>query len=60
MARCCDECSSDSAPWKWLNHSLLNYTVVEPNVDPPKAALGLINQDPNNRRDIQIGAQFTF
>ena len=39
----------------------LNYTVLwNPNVDPRNAAFGLINQDRNNPRDLQIGARLTF
>ena len=39
----------------------LNYTVLwNPGVDPRNASFGLINQDRNNPRDIQIGARFTF
>lgn len=41
--------------------NVLNYTVLwNPNVDPRNATFGFINQDRNNRRDIQIGARFTF
>ena len=39
----------------------LNYTVLwNPNLDPRQANFGIINQDRNNPRDIQIGARFTF
>jgi hypothetical protein len=39
----------------------LNYTVLwNPNLDPRNANFGLINQDRNNPRDIQIGARLTF
>lgn len=39
----------------------LNYTVLwNPNITPTSASFGLINQDRNNPRDIQIGAKLTF
>jgi hypothetical protein len=39
----------------------LNYTVLwNPNLDPRNANFGLINQDRNNPRDIQLGARLTF
>jgi hypothetical protein len=39
----------------------LNYTVLwNPDVNPRNATFGLVNQDRNNPRDIQIGARFTF
>jgi hypothetical protein len=39
----------------------LNYTVLwNPNVDPTSASFGLVNQDRNNPRDIQLGAKLTF
>jgi len=39
----------------------LNYTVLwNPNQDPTNANFGLINQDRNNPRDIQLGAKLTF
>jgi len=39
----------------------LNYTVLwNPNLDPRQSNFGIINQDRNNPRDIQIGARFTF
>lgn len=39
----------------------LNYTVLwNPNIDPRNANFGLVNQDRNNPRDIQIGARLTF
>jgi len=39
----------------------LNYTVLwNPNLDPRQPNFGIINQDRNNPRDIQIGARFTF
>ena len=39
----------------------LNYTVLwNPNVDPTNANFGLVNQDRNNPRDIQLGAKLTF
>jgi hypothetical protein len=39
----------------------LNYTVLwNPNQDPRNANFGLINQDRNNPRDIQLGARLTF
>jgi hypothetical protein len=39
----------------------LNYTVLwNPDTNPRNATFGLINQDRNNPRDIQIGARFTF
>jgi hypothetical protein len=39
----------------------LNYTVLwNPNLDPRNAAFGLVNQDRNNPRDIQIGARLSF
>ena len=39
----------------------LNYTVLwNPNVDPRNANFGLVNQDRNNPRDIQLGLRFTF
>ena len=39
----------------------LNYTVLwNPNLDPRQSNFGIINQDRNNPRDIQIGARLTF
>ncbi|MBV9497057.1 MAG: TonB-dependent receptor [Acidobacteria bacterium] len=39
----------------------LNYTVLwNPNQDPRNASFGLVNQDRNNPRDIQIGAKLSF
>jgi hypothetical protein len=39
----------------------LNYTVLwNPNQDPTNANFGLVNQDRNNPRDIQLGAKLTF
>ncbi|MGZ8867234.1 MAG: TonB-dependent receptor domain-containing protein, partial [Thermoanaerobaculia bacterium] len=39
----------------------LNYTVLwNPNIDPTNASFGLVNQDRNNPRDIQIGGKLTF
>lgn len=39
----------------------LNYTVLwNPNQDPRNASFGLVNQDRNNPRDIQIGARLSF
>ena len=39
----------------------LNYTVLwNPGVDPRNASFGIINQDRNNPRDIQLGLRFTF
>jgi hypothetical protein len=39
----------------------LNYTVLwNPNLDPRQSNFGIVNQDRNNPRDIQIGARFTF
>jgi hypothetical protein len=39
----------------------LNYTVLwNPNQDPTSASFGLVNQDRNNPRDIQLGAKLTF
>ncbi|HVE70094.1 MAG TPA: carboxypeptidase-like regulatory domain-containing protein [Thermoanaerobaculia bacterium] len=39
----------------------LNYTVLwNPNMDPTNANFGLVNQDRNNPRDIQLGAKLTF
>jgi hypothetical protein len=39
----------------------LNYTVLwNPNLDPRNANFGLVSQDRNNPRDIQIGARLTF
>jgi hypothetical protein len=39
----------------------LNYTVLwNPNLDPRNASFGLVNQDRNNPRDIQIGARLSF
>jgi len=39
----------------------INYTVLwNPGVDPRVAQFGLINQDRNNPRDIQLGLRFTF
>ena len=39
----------------------LNYTVLwNPNLDPTSANFGLVNQDRNNPRDIQIGGKLTF
>jgi hypothetical protein len=44
---------------EWIN--ALNYTVLwNPNVDPRNANFGLVNQDRNNPRDMQIGVRFTF
>ena len=38
-----------------------NYTVLwNPNQDPTSASFGLVNQDRNNPRDIQLGAKLTF
>jgi hypothetical protein len=39
----------------------LNYTVLwNPNQDPTNANFGIVNQDRNNPRDIQLGAKLTF
>jgi hypothetical protein len=39
----------------------IDYTVLwNPNLDPRNANFGLINQDRNNPRDLQIGLRFTF
>ena len=39
----------------------LNYAVLwNPNQDPRSSAFGVINQDRNNPRDIQLGARLTF
>jgi hypothetical protein len=39
----------------------IDYTVLwNPNLDPRNANFGLINQDRNNPRDVQIGLRFTF
>ena len=39
----------------------LNYTVLwNPNLDPRQPTFGIVNQDRNNPRDIQVGARFTF
>jgi len=39
----------------------LNYTVLwNPNLDPRNANFGLVNQDRNNPRDVQLGARLTF
>jgi len=39
----------------------LNYTVLwNPNLDPTSQNFGLVNQDRNNPRDIQIGGKLTF
>jgi hypothetical protein len=39
----------------------LNYTVLwNPGIDPRQSTFGIINQDRNNPRDIQIGARLTF
>jgi hypothetical protein len=39
----------------------LNYTVLwNPNQDPRSASFGLVNQDRNNPRDVQIGGKLTF
>jgi hypothetical protein len=39
----------------------INYTVLwNPNLDPRNANFGLISQDRNNPRDVQIGLRFTF
>ena len=39
----------------------LNNTVLwNPNQDPTNASFGLVNQDRNNPRDIQIGGKITF
>jgi hypothetical protein len=39
----------------------LNYTVLwNPDTNPRNATFGLINQDRNNPRDVQLGLRFTF
>ena len=39
----------------------LNYTVLwNPNQDPRNSQFGLVNQDRNNPRDIQLGARLKF
>ncbi|HET9360020.1 MAG TPA: carboxypeptidase-like regulatory domain-containing protein [Vicinamibacterales bacterium] len=39
----------------------LNYTVLwNPDLNPRNSTFGLVNQDRNNPRDIQIGARLTF
>ena len=39
----------------------LNYTVLwNPNLDPRNASFGIVNQDRNNPRDVQIGARLSF
>jgi hypothetical protein len=39
----------------------LNYTVLwNPNQDPRSSSFGLVNQDRNNPRDLQLGARLTF
>jgi Carboxypeptidase regulatory-like domain len=39
----------------------LNYTVLwNANLDPRNASFGLVNQDRNNPRDIQLGARLSF
>jgi hypothetical protein len=39
----------------------LNYTVLwNANLDPRNASFGLVNQDRNNPRDIQLAVRFTF
>jgi len=39
----------------------LNYTVLwNPNQDPRSSSFGLVNQDRNNPRDVQVGAKLTF
>jgi hypothetical protein len=39
----------------------LNYTVLwNPDTNPRNSTFGLINQDRNNPRDIQLGLRFTF
>ncbi len=39
----------------------LNYTVLwNPNQDPRNASFGIINQDRNNPRDVQLGARLSF
>ena len=39
----------------------LNYTVLwNPDLNPRNATFGLVNQDRNNPRDIQLGARLTF
>jgi hypothetical protein len=44
---------------EWIN--ALNYTVLwNPDVNPRNATFGLINQDRNNPRDLQIGLRVTF
>jgi len=45
--------------FEWIN--ALNYTVLwNPNLAPNNANFGIINQDRNNPRDLQIGLRFTF
>ena len=45
--------------FEWIN--ALNYTVLwNPNQDPTNANFGIVNQDRNNPRDLQIGAKLTF
>jgi hypothetical protein len=44
---------------EWIN--ALNYTVLwNPDTNPRNATFGLINQDRNNPRDLQIGLRVTF
>ena len=44
---------------EWIN--ALNYTVLwNPGVNPRDATFGIINQDRNNPRDLQIGLRLTF
>lgn len=39
----------------------LNYTVLwNPNQDPRNAQFGIVNQDRNNPRDVQLGARLSF
>ena len=39
----------------------LNYTVLwNPDVNPRNATFGIINQDRNNPRDVQLAAKLTF
>ena len=45
--------------FEWIN--ALNYTVLwNPDLNPRNATFGLITQDRNNPRDLQIGLRFTF
>ena len=45
--------------FEWIN--ALNYTVLwNPDLNPRNATFGLVNQDRNNPRDIQLGARLTF